>query len=196
MAIGIQPEGITKQIMLKTINTALNALAIFFISISICYAQNEIKMDNGQKANNCNIYNKLRESHKVREGVNNDLISSEYLDCSITPDLKQVKNSPEILQAMYHKLRVRKLPTSFSQSVSRKDTFFDAGFTITPDSIAYQKEDRNFSITLKGKITDNKYLIWVVDEILNGTYRSYYPAIAEISDNDNINITPYYQSGY
>lgn len=161
-------------------------------------AKSIIEFEDGQKADNCADYNRLRENLLVKESVNNMIVQSEYLDCSLPSLTESIDDASIVLDSIAKNMLVRSIPTSLGPSVKRGDTLAMAGFkvSLTRLAVEYTKGDHNVGIVLKGKVSDDTYLIWVVDEILESSYRSYYPAKIEIDDEGNVESIPYYKSGY
>lgn len=102
----------------------------------------------------------------------------------------------EIFDKLYAEFDVSKLPLSISQSVTAKATFKSLNWKVDKKGlkIEYSNDDMNIVISLERK-TKNGYLIFITDEILNGTYRSYFPAEL-IVDNNTISVRPIYKSGW
>lgn len=179
-----------------------SALILFALTIQT-YSLNSnaktiIEFENGQKVKNCADYNRLRATIFIKETVNNMMVQSEYLDCSLPSLTESIENTSTILDHIAKNMLIRSIPTSLGPSAERSDTLAKAGFkaSLTQPTIKYTKNDHNVVITLKGKISEDTYLIWVIDEILNSTYRSYYPAKIRIDSSGKITPLPYYNSGY
>lgn len=178
--------------------------------IASCSAKTPVELSNGTKVDNCTDYNVQRKALRIKEHVNNILFSSEYLECSLNKPLLPVDNPKATLALIAKKLKARQLPLSIGPSVDRKATLHTAGLVVstTSNSLIFDKENksnkdsnRNLVIILKGKLSTNQYLVWVVDEILNATYRAYYPAIITITagaadDDDTVTAAPYYAGGF
>lgn len=161
-------------------------------------AKTAIEFENDQKVENCADYNRLRKTLFLKESVGNMIVQSEYLDCSL-PSLKGgVDNALFILDSILKNMLIRSIPTSLGPSTEDGDTLAMAGFKVSlpQQAVEYVKGDHDLVINLKGKISDDTYLIWVVDEILKSTYRAYYPAKIKIDNNGHIEPLPYYKSGY
>ena len=198
MATSIQLEETEKLIMLSHTRIKICTSILFVAFTASCSAKTPIELENGEVVDNCTSYNKLRESFTIKESTVNSQISSEYLECSIKKELVDTENSASVLDAIKGNLRVRKLPLSIAQSVNRKDTFNDAGFNVDLklNSLNYEMNNSNIVISLKGRLTESEYLIWIVDEVLDATYRSYYPAIIKIAKDGMVTASPYYNSDF
>lgn len=167
-----------------------------FISLNVMATDKpEIKIESGKVISNCTGYNKLRESEKILETTNNMLVSAEYLECSLSPNIQIRNNYSELLDKVLEVVRVRQFPLSLAQQVDRNavlNTLFVSDKTY---SLKYDKGHHNVAITIKGSFSKNEYLVWVTDEILNATYRAYYPAVLVVSGS-NYAIEPFYESGF
>lgn len=162
------------------------------------HAKEAIEFEDGQIVDQCKDYNRLRDILLVKDSIDNMIVQSAYLDCSLPSLVNSVDNAPFILDIILNKMLVRSLPTSLGQSVEDDSTLAVSGFKISSEnnSVEYIKEDHNIVIVLKGKLSGNTYLVWVYDELLNSTYRAYFPAVVEVSMDDDIHVRPYYKSGY
>ena len=171
---------------------------IFFMAISsLCFAgeKSEIVMASGKTVSDCNSFNELRNTESLLEDSMNMLASSEYLECSLVSNLEQVSSVEEFIHVLNKNLRIRQFPLSLGPQVDRKSLLnekfnFDGKF-----SLKYEKDLHKISITYKGKISEGRHLVWVVDEILDATYRAYYPAVVVVS-SDRFAVEPYYGGGF
>lgn len=174
-------------------------LAIALQGCSLCsYAKTAIEFEDGQKVENCTDYNRLRETLFIKESVDNMIIQSEYLDCSLRSLTGNIDDVSFVLDSIAKNMLIRSIPTSLGPSTEDGDTLAVTGFkvSLTQQAVEYASDDHNLVITLKGRISDDTYLIWVTDEILKSTYRAYYPAKIRIDNKGNITPYPYYKSGY
>lgn len=190
------PINRTRGYILIIKRTTLTTFALFVLA-NTSFAKTQISFPNDTFATSCAEYVLLRKNTEVLEHVNNKIIESEYLDCSLSKNLKLVSNSSLILKTMLNQVGTRSIPSSLGPSVSRTETFEDTGFRLNEDvtAIKLERPNRNFVISLKGELSKNTYLIWVVDEILDANYRSYYAAIFEVTGQSG-KIKPYYASGF
>lgn len=156
----------------------------------------KIKMEDGRTADNCQDYVSLRQQVGLFESTRNKSISSEYLECAYLISLGDVENKFEALEDIYNEMDVSKIPLSIAQSVEKKSTFRSLNWSIDQNKsrIYFENEDVNIVIFLEKKMNDG-YLIFVIDEALKGTYRSYFPAKLTVTDN-GFEIYPIYKSGY
>ena len=170
-------------------------LVIFIIPIANADEKSEITFVSGETANECVSYNSQRANEDIRDTINNMIIASEYLECSLSDSLKVVGNPEEIISQIYENVRIRSLPTSLGPSVPRNSLLSEKFELVLPNKIVFETKSHNVNISIKGVLSGNRYLIWVVDEILDATYRSYYPAILLI-EGEQINVLPFYESGF
>lgn len=162
---------------------------------SAALAKPAITMQSGKVAEDCSSYNELRYSERPREDIKNKLVASEYLECSLASNPTPVKNSVEVLQQFNQQLRIRQFPLSLGPRVSRRD-LLKLKFTYADNSsLIYVDGNHHVSIALKGEIAERRYLVWVTDEILDATYRSYYPAVV-VRNGTDFKVEPYYASGF
>lgn len=184
-------------ILIRTRILILLAIAIQGCSFG-SIAKTAIEFEDGQKVENCTDYNRLRETLFVEESVNNMVIQSEYLDCSLASLAGNIDNVSFILDSIAKNMLIRSIPTSLGPSTEDSDTLAMTGFKVSlaQQAVEYVEDDHNLVITLKGRISDDTYLIWVTDEILKSTYRAYYPAKIRIDNNGDVTPSPYYKSGY
>ncbi len=173
-------------------------LVILFQGCSLnTNAKTAIEFEDGQVVENCVDYNRFRETLLVNETVANMIVLSEYLECSL-PSVTGRVDEPSILDSIVKKMLIRSIPTSLGPATDDNDTLAMVGFKVLLDqkAVEYVKDDHNVTITLKGRLSDDTYLIWVVDEVLKSTYRAYYPAKIKIGNKGLVTSTPYYTSGY
>ena len=201
---------IEKLIMLRRIKMPYKYIVtILCMSVVACQAQNNdttlptILFENGEVAANCEEFNTLKQNYRVEETVNNQNLTVHYLPCSLDGDAKMNSGSfkvdVEVLENIMTGLKVRQLPTSLSQTVTPEDTFKDAGFEIDTESNSLTltgDPNRNFRLILKGQQNANAYTLWVFDEILDASYKSYYPVNVTLNDDGSIDTSPVYESGY
>lgn len=161
-------------------------------------AKEAIEFEDGQIVEQCEDYNRLRDSLLVKDSIDNMIVQSAYLDCSLSSLVNSVDSPPFVLDIILHKMPVRSIPTSLGQSVENDSTLAMSGFKVSLDhqSIEYTKEDHNIVIVLKGELSGNTYLVWGYDEILNATYRAYFPAVVEVSTDNKVQVRSYYKSGF
>ena len=71
-------------------------------------AKSSIEFEDGQKVSNCADYDLLRSTLFVKETVDNMIIQSEYLDCSLKGLKGKVKDVTKVLDIMRKTMRIRK----------------------------------------------------------------------------------------
>jgi hypothetical protein len=158
-----------------------------------------ITLANGQIISNCEQYNHARSAHMIMETVNNNIIASEYLPCSLPYTSAIEADEADMVAKQLLALRVRQMPLSIAPLYGRKTLLSEAGFNQVDDKLLWSAEQHSVVLQVKAKASDvgNRYLIWVSDVITDGNYHAYYPAWAEASpDPTTIKVWPVYQSGF
>lgn len=185
--------------MLKVFNTLVIVIVIVILLPGYGFSKETISMSDDTSVNNCIDYNLARKNQNIFESSSNLLYASEYLECSLLD--KNFKKIDKLyyesdLKIVFKKFTLRSVPSSLGPRIDRSDTLYSLGGTLDLGNakITLTDQDDNFVLSLKGKIGD-KYLVWIVDEVLSGTYRSYYPALLTI-DGDKVTASPLYESGY
>ena len=155
----------------------------------------EIRMESGKVVSNCNDYNKLRKSELILETTDNMIVSAEYLECSLQSKPYKENNYSELLDNILVVIRIRQLPLSIAQQADRQDVLKSMFTSDGEHSLKYDKDHHNVTISIIGSLSQNEYLLWVTDEILNATYSAYYPAVLVFTGSNYI-VKPYYTSGF
>jgi hypothetical protein len=135
----------------------------------------------------------------LMETVNNSIVASEYLRCSLTNTRSIPANEASIVAKQLQALRLRQIPLSIAQLYGRLTVLSEAGFNPVNDKLLWSAEQHNVVVQVKAKASGfaKRYLIWVSDVIADGNYHAYYPAWIEISANSStIKVLPVYQSGF
>lgn len=171
-------------------------LFITWASVGESKKYNDINMADGRTVNNCTDYNLARNDVSLDESNDNMIVSAEYLACAYDFSIDSLVRQDEIIDKLYAEFDVSKLPLSISQSVTAKATFKSLNWKLDKHGlkIEYSNNDVNIVISLERK-TKNGYLIFIADEILSGTYKSYFPAELIVT-NDTIKVRPIYKSGW
>ncbi|MGX5175336.1 hypothetical protein ACUR5C_15055 [Aliikangiella sp. IMCC44653] len=173
----------------------LLVIAYLFSFMASASTKNEIAFESGAKVRTCEKYNSLRASQRISETTSNMIIAAEYLECSLMSDLKQVDRPTEVIAPIGKELRIRSIPTSLGPQVDRMAVLSDKFVFDGHDSFKFSEGNHNIVLTLKGQIKSGEYLFWVFDEILDATYRAFFPLIIEV-DGNNIKARPFYLSGF
>ncbi len=176
--------------------TPIFLLFIAWASVGESKKYSDINMADGRSVNNCTDYNSARDEVSLDESNDNMIVSAEYLVCAYDFSIGSLAQQDEIFDKLYADFDVSKLPLSISQSVTAKATFKSLNWKVDKKGlkIEYSNDDINIVISLERK-TKNGYLIFITDEILNGTYRSYFPAELIVANN-TISVRPIYKSGW
>ena len=194
---------------LENIKNIFTLIAILFL-VTACSADDTPKAElpviaftNGDTAQNCEGFNKLRSEYKIAEDVNNYITMANYLHCTLDDEAlnaaKPYQVEASVLDTISNKLSVRQLPTSLSQTVAAKDSFADAGFEVNTESnslVLRNDPDRIFTVELKDQLSDHSYLIWISDQIKSGTYKSFYAAKVILNEDGTVVAQPFYDSGF
>lgn len=163
--------------------------------ITFASPKSSVILESGEVVNNCNEYNKYRQYSRVKETINNQIAAGEYLECSLISTLETRSGYNIILKEMLSNIRVRQLPLSVGPRAGRKDKLNTLFSLSGEDSLLFEENDHHIRLRIKGLMSKDVYLVWVSDEILNATYRSYYPALMHVAGN-KFKVSPYYQSGF
>jgi len=158
-----------------------------------------ITLANGQIIFNCAQYNHARSVYSIMETVNNNIIASEYLPCSLPNTSPIQADEADKLAKLLLALSVRQLPLSIAPQYGRKTLLSEAGFSQAKDKLLWSAEQHSVVLQVKAKsrIFARRYLIWVSDVIADGNYHAYYPAWIDTSDNSStIRVLPVYHSGF
>lgn len=175
------------------------ALFMLFALVVDVFAMTPVNIIGVGEVDSCATYNEARSRGRLDEGINNMLISSEYLECSLNIegfyDIESSKRK-HVLSQIYSNFNVVSIPTSISQKITKIDTFekLNADIDFSDDKISLMLNGSSITLYLKGRFY-NDYLVWIVNEISESAYYSYYPAIVEVSDKD-VTARPLYKSGY
>ncbi|WP_417761424.1 hypothetical protein [Shewanella sp.] len=170
-------------------------LACLLTPLAHAAPKNAIVMASGASVKDCEHYNALRASENIAETTVNMMMASEYLQCSLTPTLTPVDEPAAVLQQIADQLRIRAIPTSVGRRAG-ENMVFSAMFNISEQgTLRFSEEQHIIDIRLKGQLDDHSYLLWVSDEILDRTYRAYFPVVVE-HQGENFSARPFYASGY
>lgn len=162
--------------------------------------KNLIEFEDGQVVDNCYHYNKLREVQFVKDDIDNMIIQSEYLDCSLAEELKDF-NDKSTFDTIVDNMTLGDVPNSLNMSLNmsldKGATFKVAGFESDfQNKVIYLSNDNvNIRFNIKGIFPNGEILVWVVDEQLLGNYRSYFPFKVKLEGNKVIAL-PFYSSGF
>ncbi len=153
-------------------------------------------MLDGRVTNNCEKYNSLRNEVGLLSTNRNRSVAGEYLECSYLLAKEDINNKREFLDKIYKNVNVSQLPLSLSNKVDKNSSFNNLGWKVSykDGSIYYEQDDINIVIFLE-KVIEDGYLIFVIDEVLKGTYRAYFPANLIVKGTIFL-VEPLYKSGY
>ena len=147
----------------------------------------EIQFVSGVKVNNCEAYSKEIIKSKISEGVNNQIVKSEYLLCDVLQLLGNksysvVKPNLNISNMIANRLDLRSFPSSLGPRLDDNSYTIKSiagnDLVVKADSVMYETPDWYFKLELvaTGDVNANKkedWILWVTDESKSGNYRSY-----------------------
>ncbi|GKT24654.1 hypothetical protein [Acidovorax sp. SUPP3334] len=150
-----------------------------------------LAFDNGASAKNCLEYSDLLTKGQPAETTRNFEIRSEYLLCDSLRPMAGKPFSAEKkaaasgqAKALYEKLDLRSFPSSLR---NRADDAKHTLKTLLPGTktsegaaVAVETQEQHFRLEVvatidhgKGSRKTQEWIVWVTDELKNGTYRSY-----------------------
>ncbi len=147
----------------------------------------ELYFASGIKVSNCGAYEKAMMTSKVSEGVNNQLIKSEYLLCD---SLILLGNRPysvipydmKLSDVLANKLDLRSFPSSLRPRLDDTNYTLEkiAGnkLVIKDNKVVYETEDWFYGVELIAisDVNSNQkddWILWFIDESKVGNYRGY-----------------------
>ena len=147
----------------------------------------EMQFSSGKKANSCSTYSKETKVSKIAEGVNNQLVKSEYLVCDVLMLLGNEaysisKFDTKLSHMLSQKLDLRSFPSSFGPRLDDKNYTLEmiaaSSLSVKSNSVVYESEDWYYKIELiaMSDVNGNKkedWILWVTDESKDGNYRNY-----------------------
>ncbi|WP_230680845.1 hypothetical protein [Paracidovorax cattleyae] len=152
-------------------------------------ARTPLAFDNGASAKNCLDYSELLAKAQPVESTRNFEIRSEYLLCD---SLRQVGGRPFVAEkaaaatsqakALYQQLDLRSFPSSLHNRADAGKHSLKALLPGAPrfegNAVQVDAPDQFFRLEVVGLIDNGKgrkqdLLVWVTDELKNGTYRGY-----------------------
>ena len=154
-------------------------------------ARNELSFENGALVRNCDAYIKASKTSRVSEGVNNMIISAEYLMCdalSLVGKSRKLQQTDkaETAEVLASKLDLRSFPSSHYQRLDdKKHTLGTLSDKVVIDGseASIDTGDWHFSLVhvASGDINNNgkaDWIIWLIDEAKVGNYRGYVTLVA------------------
>lgn len=169
--------------------------------------RNQIEFNDGTIASNCTAYIKASRVSNIKQGVNNQLFKSEYLECDVLTLLGnykfiQAKVNDPIGKDLATRLDLRSFPSSFNHRLDKSNYTLDkvakAAIKVGPTDIRYETTDwfyrlETVAIADVNKNKKSDWIIWLVDESKVGTYRNYQTLIIYDveSTKGELKATPY-----
>ena len=147
-----------------------------------------VYFDSGDVAHNCEDYLSLIKAHHLKETSDNYLAKTEYLSCEvhglIQKSNKLVSNKLALpdLTPLATKLDLRSIPSSFGPQLNESNYTLS---TLTQQAVQYKNNQlfintpqQYFEFRLKAVLDLNSntvpdWVIWMVDESKQGTYKAY-----------------------
>lgn len=151
----------------------------------------EIIFENGTKANNCESYITASKASRIGEGVNNQLVKSEYLVCDVlllVGDTKYTtsKSNTDLGNLLSQRLDLRSFPSSRFQMLNETKYTLDkltGNLLVGTNSASVESDDWHYALELVVVTDVNKngkadWIIWLIDEAKEGSYRGYQTLVA------------------
>lgn len=151
----------------------------------------EVIFENSVKANNCESYIKAIKSSRINEGVNNQLVKSEYLICDallLVGDTKYTtsKSNSDLGKSLSQRLDLRSFPSSRFQMLDEKMHTLDkltGDLKVGANSASVESKDWHYALELVAVTDVNKngkadWIVWLIDEAKMGNYRGYQTLVA------------------
>ncbi|WP_395338022.1 hypothetical protein PN836_010415 [Ningiella sp. W23] len=158
-----------------------------------------LTLESGMRVSSCAEYEQARAAFRISETLANQIISAEYLRCSLSLDLQVDEQNTKTMRAIFHQLELRALPTSLGPSTERGKSLSQSGFQLWLERsmLTYNDEFTDIQIQYKGKLRNGNHLIWVADKATQGNYVSYFPAIVLFDEEQAVvGAAPIYASGF
>ncbi|WCM86400.1 hypothetical protein [Acidovorax sp. NCPPB 3576] len=159
------------------------------LKASLTADRTPLAFDNGASAKNCVEYSDLLSKSQPVESTRNFEIRSEYLLCD---SIRLVAGKPFVAEkasasgqqakALYEKLDLRSFPSSLRNRADAKKHTLKTLLPGKPQSeggaVKVETPDQFFRLEVVGTIDHGKgrkpeWIVWVTDELKNGTYRGY-----------------------
>lgn len=155
---------------------------------SLSIGRSDLIFKSGEVATDCNSYYQLSLAGRVDESVSNQQVRGEYLVCDALKILENTTlsavDSVDVTfgQALRSGLDLRSFPSSVRQLAEETkysfEELFPAESDVLAETVRLSLEDWNLSVSVVATLDLNAsgnadWVIWVVDESLDGNYRSY-----------------------
>lgn len=156
-----------------------------------------IEFQGGQVARDCSGYIELKNSYRMAEGVNNQIIKSEYLICDALHLLKTAKateaKAPESIESLYSQLDLTSFPSALrpqlQDGVKTLEQLSGSILESTPQRLTVEVNGVHTTFTLAA-ITDatgsgkGDWILWLEQTIPDGNYYQY-QTLTVASTNSN-----------
>lgn len=158
-----------------------------------------IEFQGGEVAKNCTRYMTLKEQQRLAEGVNNQIIKSEYLICEALDILESVQgteaSAPESLEALYSQLDLTSFPSALRpQLYGDIKTFAQLSGAIlesAPQRLTVDVNDLHSTFTLAAiaDVTGDgepDWIVWLAQSLTEGNYRQYQTLVLPTPGSDDL----------
>lgn len=151
--------------------------------------RNPLHFESGQVVDNCADYLQQSKISTITEGVNNRIVSQEYIICASVSLIKAanrhagLRYQPDSYgKALFKRLDLRTFPSSIRQMADDKHFVLSSLDSIPSKadkySVVSDTDDWFFKIEVVADTDldgDGKrdWLLWLIDEAKNGNYRGY-----------------------
>ncbi|MEX0730159.1 MAG: hypothetical protein WED00_04285 [Aquisalimonadaceae bacterium] len=154
-----------------------------------------LRFDNGKIVNDCETYLEQRTRAEVDEGVNNRMVSQEYLICDTVSllatagtDWAEHEGSERFGELLRSGLDLRSFPSSLHQLAGEHPTLADmehlAQVRVDGPAVVFELEEWYFKLDIVALADVNQdgnldWLVWLIDESNNRMYSDYRVLIIE-----------------
>jgi hypothetical protein len=147
-----------------------------------------LSFESGRTVDTCKAYLEEAKASSVSEGVNNKIISQEYLVCPSVVTLQSAGSTSTTTrpaasygQELCRRLDLMSFPSSLRPRIDDSKRILSAlGIPLETEkySCSFDTRDRSFKVEVVAEADltgDGKtdWLVWLFDEVKTGTYRGY-----------------------
>ena len=162
----------------------------------------ELEFESGVKVNNCKSYEKQIITSQLKDGINNQIVKSEYLICDalilLGNKAYDYHNTDTIMaNLLAEKLDLRSFPSSLRPQLDNKNKTFKnlagTNLLVKDNRIVYETTDWHYKTEIIA-VADfnhnnkNDWLLWFSDESKTGNYRGYQTLIVYDIEESERNI--------
>lgn len=165
-----------------------------------------LQFESDASARTCDEYLRLIATGRVKEGVANELVKSEYLVCDVVAlagaqKLGRRHPGDRLGQALAERVDLRSFPSSLHQMLDEKKfslKLLDAqAVTTDATSASYDTQDWHYRLELVAALDANgngkpDWVVWLTDEAREGNYRHYQTlVIYDVPETGRLRAVPY-----